>query len=391
MTFGVISKPRVCLISHNYLEENYCGKLAVLGREVELRIVVPDRFQEPYGLYRASFSDQGSYQMQSYPCRFPLGICTSTRWTLDTKDLGLRDFYPDIIHVENEQHSFSVLQALLYRRLYVPRAKVVIFVWANQRLLGPKGLILNLLARLARHEIDFFIAGSEQSRHLLVDEAIPSENIAVMPIAGVDATFFVPAPQDRRTQLRESMGIGYNEFVVGYVGRFVNDKGISDLLKAFQLLHKDAKAAQTRLLCVGDGPLREHLLGLQSDVLIASPGGSRKVLPYYQVMDVLVLPSRTTPHWKEQFGRVLVEAMACGVPVVGSDSGAIPETVGDAGFVFPEGDITKLIECLEAVRSKVELQATMVARGLARVRECYSDDIISCKTVDIYRRVLSAV
>ena len=51
-------------------------------------------------------------------------------------------------------------------------------------------------------------------------------------------------------------------------------------------------------------------------------------------LHALVLPSRTTPRWKEQFGRVLIEAMACGVPPVGSDSGEIPHVIDDAGLVF---------------------------------------------------------
>ena len=58
---------------------------------------------------------------------------------------------------------------------------------------------------------------------------------------------------------------------------------------------------------------------------------------HLRALDALVLPSESTPLWKEQFGHVLIEAMACGVPVVGSDSGAIPEVIGEAGLLFPGG------------------------------------------------------
>ena len=69
---------------------------------------------------------------------------------------------------------------------------------------------------------------------------------------------------------------------------------------------------------------------------------STEVPAVLRALDVLVLPSLTTPSWKEQFGRVLQEAMACAIPVVGSDSGEIPHVIGDAGLVTPEGDAAAL-------------------------------------------------
>ena len=103
---------------------------------------------------------------------------------------------------------------------------------------------------------------------------------------------------------------------------------------------------------VGDGPQRAELerliarrsLGDRVRLLRSVPPA--EVAAQMSEMDVLVLPSRTTPVWKEQFGRVLAEAMACRVPVVGSDSGAIPEVIGDAGLTFPEGDADALAERL---------------------------------------------
>jgi glycosyltransferase involved in cell wall biosynthesis len=89
--------------------------------------------------------------------------------------------------------------------------------------------------------------------------------------------------------------------------------------------------------------------------------------------DVLVLPSHTIPgKWKEQFGRVLVEAMASGCVPIGSDSGAIPFVIGTAGLIFPERDITSLAKCLDSVAGPRELLARLRVRALARANECYS-------------------
>ncbi len=67
---------------------------------------------------------------------------------------------------------------------------------------------------------------------------------------------------------------------------------------------------------------------------------------FMNAIDVFVLPSRTTPRWKEQFGRVIIEAQACGTPVIGSDSGAIPEVVGKGGWIVPERDPPGLANAL---------------------------------------------
>ncbi len=104
-------------------------------------------------------------------------------------------------------------------------------------------------------------------------------------------------------------------------------------------------------------------------------------------LDVLVLPSRTTSVWKEQFGRVLTEAMACKVPVVGSSSGAIPEVIGDAGLVYPEGDIRELAECLRLLMQSRELRGRLSERGYKRVKSLYTQDVIAEKTDALYRRI----
>jgi glycosyltransferase involved in cell wall biosynthesis len=106
--------------------------------------------------------------------------------------------------------------------------------------------------------------------------------------------------------------------------------------------------------------------------------------------DVLVLPSRTTPVWKEQFGRVLVEAMSCGTPVVGSDSGAIPEVIGDAGLIFAEGDAEALAACLRRLAQSPELRRELGERGRRRVAEHYTVERIARQTVELWRGLLAA-
>jgi glycosyltransferase involved in cell wall biosynthesis len=104
-------------------------------------------------------------------------------------------------------------------------------------------------------------------------------------------------------------------------------------------------------------------------------------------MDVLVLPSRTTPQWKEQFGHVLIEAMACGTPVIGSNSGAIPDVIDAAGLLFPEGDVDALAAHLCRLANNPKELHLMSQRGRERVADMYTHERIAEQTMEVYRSV----
>jgi glycosyltransferase involved in cell wall biosynthesis len=104
-------------------------------------------------------------------------------------------------------------------------------------------------------------------------------------------------------------------------------------------------------------------------------------------LDVLVLPARTRPNWKEQFGRMLIEGMACGVPVVGSRSGAIPEVIGQAGLTFAEGDVEALRACLASLIAHPRLREQLIAAGRERVLSYYTQAQVAAATLQVYREM----
>jgi glycosyltransferase involved in cell wall biosynthesis len=110
---------------------------------------------------------------------------------------------------------------------------------------------------------------------------------------------------------------------------------------------------------------------------------------FWKRIDVLVLPSLTQPHAAEQFGRVLIEAMANGVAVIGSTTGGIPEAIGEAGIVVPEGDANALAAAIERVRSDPGLRAELIAKGRERVDRVYHHDILAARTIAFYESLLS--
>jgi glycosyltransferase involved in cell wall biosynthesis len=179
--------------------------------------------------------------------------------------------------------------------------------------------------------------------------------------------------------------------VIGYAGRLVEEKGIHLLLQALAGLNGPWK-----LRLIGSGPYAAELKGLSSQlgiserVLFELWTSSAEMPAWLNQLDVLVLPSLTRRNWKEQFGRVLIEAMACEVPVVGSSSGEIPHLIGDAGMVFPEGDVTALREALSRLMNDDRLCAALGRRGRNRVLELYTQQRVASRTYDIYREVLGA-
>jgi glycosyltransferase involved in cell wall biosynthesis len=161
-------------------------------------------------------------------------------------------------------------------------------------------------------------------------------------------------------------------FTVGYAGRLVERKGLFDLLAAVRRLD-----APVEMLLIGNGEMRDALDGQPipgSRLRVVDGLTHDQMSSGYAQLDVLVVPSHTTATWKEQFGRVIVEALSCGVPVVGSDSGEIPwliELTG-GGLVFPEGDRDALTDALRKLREHPALRRELAATGRAAVERLFS-------------------
>ncbi|OCI32666.1 glycosyltransferase [Oerskovia enterophila] len=155
---------------------------------------------------------------------------------------------------------------------------------------------------------------------------------------------------------------------VGYAGRLAPHKGVDVLLTAVE------GDERLHLTLAGDGPsapaLRERARPLGDRVRFVGPLTGDDLVSFYRALDVLAVPSLDTPGWIEQFGRVAVEAMACGVPVVASDSGALPDVVGGAGLLVPPGDPVALHDALVRVADEPGLADSLRRRGAARAATC---------------------
>ena len=369
---------RVVVISHTYVIQSNRGKLEALARlpGSEVLLVVPRtwRNRDIGQRFRAEESPPGRLRVVPVPAwSFGSGSLINyapvALWPL------LRSFRPHLVHLEEEPWSLAAFElSLICRVLGVP---LTFFTWENtdRRLLLPFRLIRSWVLRQASAGV----AGNAEAKALLERYRFTNA-VAVLPQLGIDASAFHPVGRNVEEQ----------DIVVGYVGRLVPQKGLFVLLEAVARLSSDV-----RLMVVGNGPLKDEILekaralGVDRRLELHEGVPHHEVPRYLRRMSVLVLPSLTTPKWKEQFGHVLVEAMACEVPVIGSDSGAIPEVIGDAGLLVPEGNAEALAEAIQRLISTPALRADLAARGHARVLAEYTNDAVARRLAAFWRGAIT--
>lgn len=283
----------------------------------------------------------------------------------------LDEHRPDIVHIDEEPYNLATFLALWQaRRRRIP---ALFFTWQNlyRHYPAPFAWTEQYVYRHAASAI----AGTEAAARVLRRKGYRGP-VSVIPQFGVDPSIFAPAQSSARP------------FTVGFAGRLVPEKGVSLLVDACAQLQFDF-----RLTILGDGPALKEIRAriqqraMEPRVRIEGAVPSGQMPHRLQSMDALVLPSVSRPNWTEQFGRVLVEAMACGVPVVGSTCGEIPEVIGDAGLVFPEGDAGALAAALERLASDPALREDLRARGRRRVLERFTHQRIAADTIDVYRQM----
>ena len=290
---------------------------------------------------------------------------------------------PDILHIDEEPWSLSCLQSILTCWAACPTARILFDTSENldKSLPWPVRLVERLTFLVSRSAIAISREVMERLRR--VGFTGPVRVVG----HGIDTEAF--RPRDRAAARGENGVMG--EFVVGFVGIVTRRKGVFVLLEAF----RRAALPGARLLWVGAGDALEDLRAacamdpaLAASVTFVGPVAHDRVRGYLNCLDVLVLPSLTTPRWKEQFGRILIEAMASGAVVVGSDSGGIPDVIGEAGIVVPEGDTDRLAAVLTMLRRSPARRRDLERKGRSRVEELYSWDGVAAEVSEAYRECL---
>lgn len=377
---------RILMISKACVVGAYQRKLEEIGRheDVDLTVVVPPAWREAGRTIQLERQHTQGYRLVVVPMtlngRFHLHFYPG---------LGrlVHELQPDIVHIDEEPYNLATFQAMwLGRRA---NAKTIFFTWQNIHRRYPPPF--SWIERYVLHHADAAIAGNQEAARVIRTKGYTGP-IDIIPQFGVDPETFKPTPPPatpyalRPTQYAVRTT---TPFTIGYIGRLVPAKGIDLLLQAVAGL-----PGEWQLRIMGAGPLRESLqqaayrLGVNGRLIFDPPRPSCQVPAYLNQLDVLVLPSRTQSNWKEQFGRVLIEAMACQVPVIGSTSGEIPNVIGDAGLLFPEGDADALRRQLSRLMSNPDLCHQLGQAGRTRVLTYFTQAQVAHRTVQLYRRLM---
>ncbi len=352
------------------------AKVIELDPDISLRLVAPRRWKS---------SLHGRLDFAALPELAQQAVGVRVYWSgslhLHTySDLGpaLTHEVPDILFLDEDPHSLVAwqilgIQAIMSFQTIITLRQNILKQYPFPFSLIERGLFRSTSAAAATSEECLAVAREKRYRQPAMVVHYPIDVAAFQPADG---------PEEA----------GNRPFRVGYAGRLVPEKGVDDLVHAVAQVREQQPV---ELLIAGDGPQKKRLLALVAGL----PGMAEAVrwaevphdqmADWYRSLDVLVLPSRSTPRWKEQFGRVLGEAMACGVPVVGSNSGFIPEFIESTqgGLLYPEGDVGALAEAILKLSGDAALRREMGQRGRERVVALYSVEAVASKLVELIRSV----
>jgi glycosyltransferase involved in cell wall biosynthesis len=363
----------VTVLSFAMTAGSTAGQAAQLARRCELTILRPARW--PWYANEPRLAVEGA-QVIDLPVSFPGHHHFHLYRGLSS---ALRRTAPDLLYIDQEPWTVSSAHAA-YLAARIP-CPVVGFTWQNIMKRYPPPF--PALERSVHRRATMIIAGNEDAAEVLRRRGYRGL-VRVIPQFGVDLDLFRPG-----SPTRAELGLPPDGVAIGFIGRLVAEKGIDTAIRAI------AGVPEARLVLVGVGPLENALRALADELAVADRihflGGypSDKVSTVLRGLDGLILPSRTTRRWKEQFGRVLIEAMAAEVPVIGSNSAEIPNVIGAAGLVFEEGSVE---DCARAIRGLLNPDARrgLAVRGADRVRACYDQAIIAQRFWEAWRQAFEA-
>lgn len=372
---------KVLMISYTSLiQELYHGKPRALAKlpDMQITALVPPFWKELWSSGRKELEIRKGegYRIHVAPTLFTGNLhCAVFRNTIGPL---LREIRPDIIDIEDESFNAGSAQLVWLRNRISPQSTIVMHASQSDFKRYPPPF--NLFERYSLNHVSAFLARNREAVDVLRKKGYRGKTVILTH--GVDPERF----RADRNEARSWLGVT-TDVVVGFVGALVWHKGLDTLLRA-------AQGVDCTVLLVGGGEYQRELLrlaeelGMSNRVKIVPPVSHRDVPRCLAAMDVFVLPSRTARNWRERFGRVLIEAMAAGIPVIGSSSGEIPEVLGEAGLIFPEDEPRRLEEHLRSLCAHPEERAMMAERGRARVAKLFSWELIARRTCELYNEVL---
>ncbi len=354
---------KILVISHSaILKVNQFLYEELTNRGHQINVIVPKTWSS--GGLGKNHTCQKSDKVNVIPCDTTFTGNGSLYFLNVSLTKIIKKISPDAIFLDEEPWSFVAFQTLFTLLKF---KKIKLITYTKQNIYKKYPWPFHLIERWCYRRSNILLSIGEECSDVLKRKGYQGI-IRYFPHA-VDLKLFSFDPKERSFNERLS---------VGYIGRFIEAKGGADLIRAISLLKQ--KSINVELTFLGGGEDEGKWLSLARDLNVQDRVNFRPALAHleipkgYQSFDVICLPSRTTSSWKEQFGRVIIEAAATGRPVIGSDSGEIPHVINSLnnGLVFSEGSSEDLAEKINQLIERPELYHSFVRNGRSNVEELYT-------------------
>jgi glycosyltransferase involved in cell wall biosynthesis len=371
---------KVLFISHAYVVGVNQGKLKAIAQtgNVEVGLLAPSNWKAlEWNRLIPLENPYSNIRIYSAPVLFSGrgGAHIYAPWTLWQV---LNDFRPDIVQLEEEVFSLCAFELAIWSRC--TGKPLALFGWENieRQLPFLRRLTCQFVLKTAR----LMLCGNQDGADIVRRWGYTGL-LEVMPQMGVDSEFF--APRQRKADKRD------RPFQIGFFGRLTHGKGIDLIFAAARQLRD--RGCNFRILICGTGSNEAELKqvaqeqGMADWVIWQGAVRHEQAPEAIAQFDVLVLPSRTTPEWKEQFGHVLIEAMAMGIPVIGSSSGEIPHAIGREDLIFEAENADGLAAILKRMMHEPDWRQEVRNYGLERVNRLYTHQRIAERLIALWQKL----
>ena len=373
-----VDRPKVLLVAHAFSPEGPRRQLDELGKLVELRVVAPPIWKSiPWP---TSDRLEADGQVVTYRRISLFGF----QYLLLTVTMGIRQCRPDLIHIDYDPWSAIFWQSRILASLFARGTPIILSAKKNtfRRYKGVFGILKPWLARRGLSLTSRIEAASEMTALMYQREfGVPSERISVVTHMGVDTNLFAPRDSDHQ---------GPGQLSVGYCGQYSKHKGVDVLVEAVRLARQ--RGANIRLELLGEGPMRSELLSQDRAhdwLTVRGPVHHDDVARFMSGLDIYVLPAVVLPDHEEHDAHAMLQAMACGVPVIGTRSGIIPEILGqDLGIVVQPSDPRGLADAIVELAGDPARREALSKASSARIRARYSLTAVAERRAAVYSEVL---
>ncbi len=377
---------KIAHISYFFASTTYLRKIETLATSwpTDNLVVVPKEWWDNIGLKADKIQEKSSASLKVVEKRAFMNwkIWGNKRWHLfimaPSLINDLRKFSPHIIDLDVEPYSLLALQVTLIKKAWLSKARLILH--SSQNIYKDHLCPFRWIENFVLKNSCMVMARNDDVVDVLRLKGYPG--ILKVVTHGVDIDVFCPANPQATSRIYNSKE---RPLVIGYAGEMAHHKGVEYILRAASRL-----PFPYRLKLAGNGVQKRdledlcHKLGIEFSTTFLGKIQNSDMPSYLQQLDVLVLPSITVSGWKEQFGRIIIEAMACGIPVIGSNCGEIPKVLGDAGLVVAERSASEIESALKQLYYDESLRRELSVRARLRVENKFSWKIVTDHIYSLY-------